>query len=422
MAYTKIITIHDRMDHCIDYICNQKKTIDGNMDYVSKDMAVEDMEYTTCCNCSMFHPYEDMESTKERFGKSDSKRKGYHLIQSFKPGEGTADMVHEIGVRWATELFGDRFEFVVSTHLDKDYLHNHVVVNSTSFVDGKQYTNSKNDFRKMIEVSNRLCREYGLSVIENPESKGYSKRVPGYLRTSIKNDIDRCKEISFTWTDFVRNMELEGYEFTKIDNIVCVRSPYYKDPIPLNSLGRKYNQDTIYDYIAYEAKDQRKIHYSTLDNLYKKRKQLSGFMKLYYRFLYETGILPNYKVKKYVSKEMRQECKKLNQISQEVDLMVRLKIDTLDDLNFYRENYQNELDKLLLQRKNLYTKAYKEDNLIEKEKLKIQAKELTPKIKELRNKFKLLNGIEERASRIVKEFDLKNTHKVKENKFVEEVK
>lgn len=400
MAYTKIITIHDRLDNRLKYIMNENKTVDKESKYSSKDMAAEDINYVTCVNCSMIDPHTSMEKTKVRFGKKYSKRQGYHLIQSFKPGEGTADMVHEIGVKWATELFGDRYQFVVTTHLDKDYLHNHVIVNSTSFVDGKQFTNSKEDFKRMMEISNRICREYGLSVIDNPKARKHSKTVPGYIRTNIKKDIDKCKEKSFTWIGFKNLMEMEGYRFTYIDRFPCVISPYCDQPIPFNSLGKKYNPESIEEFIINDVENSRKSKYYSFNYLENNKNKLSGFMRIYYRFLYDVGILPKRKVKQYLSREMRKQCNKLDKISQEVELMAKQNIKSIEDLAALKEVYQSDLDKLVAQRKGIYAKAYKESNLVEKEKLKLDAKSLTPGISDLRNKLKLLKDIESRSNRL----------------------
>ena len=110
-----------------------------------------------------------MMSVKKRYGK-DEGIVAFHGYQSFAPGEFTPALAHEIGVRLAQELWGGRFQVLVATHLDKaHHLHNHFVVNSVSYLDGKRYHRTNRDYRDMRATSDRLCREYGLSVIEHPQ-------------------------------------------------------------------------------------------------------------------------------------------------------------------------------------------------------------------------------------------------------------
>jgi hypothetical protein len=108
-----------------------------------------------------------MIATKRQFGKDDGII-AYHGYQSFRPGEITPDTCHEIGVALARQMWGDRFQVLVTTHLDKGHLHNHFCLNSVSFVDGKKYNYSKAERRRMMELSDVLCKQYGLSVIEHP--------------------------------------------------------------------------------------------------------------------------------------------------------------------------------------------------------------------------------------------------------------
>ena len=104
-------------------------------------------------------------AVKKRFGK-DNGVMAYHGYQSFAPGEATPEAAHEIGVRLAERLWGDRYQVLVATHLDKEsHLHNHFVVNSVSFLDGLRYYRSEKDYYAMRRESDRLCLEYGLSVL-----------------------------------------------------------------------------------------------------------------------------------------------------------------------------------------------------------------------------------------------------------------
>ena len=171
MAYTKILVIHNRLDKCVGYTQNPDKTsLEAAIDYALDRAKTERVCYETAINCSRDRVYRDMLDTKRRWGKESRKRKGYHIIQSFAPGEVTPDQAHAIGVELTQRLLGDRYEAVVSTHLNKAHLHSHIVFNSVSFVDGAMYRDQIKDYYEGIRgTSDAICREHGLSVIEPGE-------------------------------------------------------------------------------------------------------------------------------------------------------------------------------------------------------------------------------------------------------------
>ena len=151
-------------------------------------------------NCSPATARDEMLAVKKRFGKEDG-TVAYHGYQSFAPGEATPELAHEIGVKLATRLWGDRYQVIVATHLDKEnHLHNHFVVNTVSFADGIKYHRTRKDYHEMQTVSDELCREYGLSVIEHPQ-QGRGKQYGEWRaeqeqrptwRGLIRSDIDEA--------------------------------------------------------------------------------------------------------------------------------------------------------------------------------------------------------------------------------------
>ena len=164
------------MDDSIKYATNAEKTsvevLEGKIEYARNGEKTEKHIYETALNCfSASTAYSEMQRTKEKWHKTGGVL-GYHFIQSFKPKEATPKQVHQIGVEFARRCFGERFEVVIGTHLDRNHLHNHIVVNSVSFADGKKYhSNAKSYFGEIRKISDEICREYGLSVIE-PQKKG----------------------------------------------------------------------------------------------------------------------------------------------------------------------------------------------------------------------------------------------------------
>ena len=224
MAVTSLWPIKYRLDKVINYVRNPEKiteeyysenaamhVIDGVLEYAADDTKTERREYVTCLNCEEQTAARDFIDTKKLWRKDDG-RLCYHGYQSFKPGEVNAETAHAIGVELAKQLWGERFQVVVATHCNTGVYHNHFVINSVSFRDGYKFYNSKADYRQMREVSDRLCREHGLSVIEEAKGKGKNHALyaaeqngkPTHAQM-IRDDIDRAIAASLTRQEFFRS-------------------------------------------------------------------------------------------------------------------------------------------------------------------------------------------------------------------------
>ena len=164
MAVTKIWDVKSRLDHVIDYVTDPEKTYNAGYD------DGEQKYFVTAMNCNATCAKRQFQNVKKQFSKT-SGIIAYHGYQSFAPGEVSAQEAHRIGVELANELWSDRFQVIVSTHVNTDCIHNHLLFNSVSFKDGKKYHDCRDAYRKMRETSDRICREHGLSMIEDPESR-----------------------------------------------------------------------------------------------------------------------------------------------------------------------------------------------------------------------------------------------------------
>ena len=183
-------------------------------------------------NCSPATARDEMLAVKKRFGKEDG-TVAYHGYQSFAPGEATPELAHEIGVKLAERLWGDRYQAIVATHLDKEnHLHNHFVVNTVSFADGIKYHRTRKDYHDMQTVSDALCREYGLSVIEQPQ-QGRGKQYGEWRaeqeqrptwRGLIRSDIDEAIRQAMTERQFFDALRKKGYA-VKLGKDISVRPP-----------------------------------------------------------------------------------------------------------------------------------------------------------------------------------------------------
>lgn len=181
----------------INYILNPEKTQNGRL--------------VKGINCQPELAYNQMKSTKKKFLKED-KRQGYHFIISFKKGEVTPDVALEITEKFAKEYIGSRYETVIAVHDNTEHIHSHIIMNSVSFVDGKKYRYEKGDWAKYIQpITNRLCKEYGLSVIDLEEERSNKDRTTHYKEWNeirdgkfiwsdmIKRDIDSAKYLQQLW-------------------------------------------------------------------------------------------------------------------------------------------------------------------------------------------------------------------------------
>ena len=171
LAITKIWAVKDDLNRVLNYIKNPDKTTelgDGLKEvlaYTTQGYKTNEKEYITGINCDPKTSLKQMMNTKLSYNKMDG-RLAFHAVQSFKPGEVTPEKCHALGVQLAKQMWGNRFEVVVSTHLDKEHLHNHFVINSVSWVDGMKYDNRKSDIDHFRELNDAICKEHGLSRME----------------------------------------------------------------------------------------------------------------------------------------------------------------------------------------------------------------------------------------------------------------
>lgn len=238
MAVTKIWDVKGWLGKVVIYIENPAKTanpafyekegmtqeqaqgLTDVIEYALDTDKTEKQYYVSALNCSTLTARNEMMAVKKRFGKEDG-IVAFHGYQSFAEGEVTPDMAHGIGVRLAEELWGERFQVLVATHLDKaNHIHNHFVLNSVSFLDGKRYNDCTATYMEMRQASDRLCREYNLSVVENPR-RGKGKQYGEYraekegkytYRSLVKADIDRLIAQAATDKQFFYLLKQEGYD------------------------------------------------------------------------------------------------------------------------------------------------------------------------------------------------------------------
>ena len=260
MAVTKIWPVRDRFDKVLDYAANAKKTdadiekyhaLDNVIDYAADGDKTEKCFYVSGVNCLPENAKEAFAATQKRYGKTTGKV-AYHMYQSFAEGEVDAHTAHDIGVKLAEEVFGDRFEALVATHLNTDHFHNHIVINAVSWKDGLKYNDCNATYAKIREVSDRLCREYGLSVIEHPQGKGMTygewkseqEGIPT-LRSSIRAAIDLAVKCSVTRQQFVNAMVEMGFIIDESGKHAKIKHAGTERFVRFKSLGEGYSVEEI---------------------------------------------------------------------------------------------------------------------------------------------------------------------------------
>lgn len=257
MATTSLWHIKGRLSDLIAYVENPEKTIPkGTEDffnvfsYIQNPQKTEDGSFVTAINCLKQTALRQMILTKRRYGKED-KYIAWHGYQSFKPGEVTPERCHEIGVKLAREMWGEQFQIIVTTHLDKGHLHNHFCFNSVSFRDGKKYNYSKVEQQRLRDISDRLCREYGLSVIEHgrkapsrpvwlDEQSGKPTRYNIY-RADVWEAVNRSRTVEM----MEKYLRRKGYLTDFTGKHWKIRLPQYQHFTRLDILDERWTPENI---------------------------------------------------------------------------------------------------------------------------------------------------------------------------------
>ena len=374
-------------------------------------------QFVTGINCLPATARDEMLAVKQRFGK-DGGVVAYHGYQSFAPGECDAKTAHEIGIKLASKLWGDRYQVLVATHLDKEHhLHNHFVVNTVSFIDGIRYHRTAKDYYDMRTASDDLCKEYGLSVVqpsENSRTKSYAEwnaerqGLPTWTSV-IRADVDDAIRTSMTENQFYRCLRDKGYQL-KFGKYLSVKPPAKERFVRLaRQLGEDYTMENIRKRILTHTAPFAPFHKPSASKTYRykgslqKGRKLKGFRALYYWYCYRLGFLPNRntQTRKPVHPLIREEQRRFKRILAQQSLLARHRIDTAEQLFSYLRKTQHELDMLENERSVLYkqkrTVAYTHDPQAFA-RIKEQIAEKTERIRELRKEVMLCEEIAERSA------------------------
>lgn len=370
----------------------------------------EEFFYVSGINCEIGTALQQMNQTKRLFNKTKGIL-GFHGYQSFKDGEVTPELAHEIGVKLANEMWGDRFEVIVTTHLNTKHIHNHFIVNSVSFVDGMKFYSNRPSTARLREISDDLCKEYGLSVLdEKPTSKG---RIyfPYYLKNTNRNnyykktkrDIDIAIAKSSNYKEFIEILSSMNYEVQNRYGKLSVRNLDYKRNIRIERyFGEEYSIDNIKsrileeEYIENVSQNNKGFYKKSFSHKY------HGIVALYRYYCYLLKVYPNKKYNNYTY--IKDDVMKLEKYNLIIRMFDREQITDDESFRKYEIMINNKYDDLI----NIRNKLRKQFSSINNEQEKIR---ILKKIKE----------INEELPKLKKEIDLCNEINVKSKSIKEKI-
>lgn len=244
MAVTKIKAIRGTLSKAIAYILNPEKTDEKLL-----------VSSYGCASETAAREFEWTRKIAEQKGMNPVRIIARHVIQSFEIGEVTPELAHEIGKQFVDEILGGKYEYVLTTHIDKDHVHNHLIFNAVDFVNYHAYKSYKRIYYDMREVSDRLCKENGLSVIPPSQNKGmgYKEYTEAKRGTSwkqkLKQTIDRLVITAKDYDDFLRLMQEAGYEI-KTGKYISFRAKGQERFTRSKTIGENYTEERIKERIA----------------------------------------------------------------------------------------------------------------------------------------------------------------------------
>lgn len=441
MAVTKIWRVKGRAASVIDYASNAEKTtftpedrqaLADVIEYAANEDKTEKRMFVSAVNCSVEFAKDQFDTVKKRFRKEDG-TVAFHAYQSFAEGEATPEQAHEIGIALANELWGDNFQVIVATHLNTSCLHNHFVINSIGFKDGKRFHSTAASYRQMRDTSDRLCREYSLSIIEEPKSKGFSYKfyqmekagMPTRYNTA-REALDEAISKSRNLYELKAHMKSMGYQcnFAQNRKYWTIILPGWKKPIRTHKLGEEYSRENIEKrvYANYQgARILRVREVKRNGQQYSLKRRVDKIMgrssleKLYLRYCYELGYLPKYKQNpSKVHSLLKDELLKCEMYSEEAKLLAKHHISDMSELAAHKEMFLTGIGSLEEDRDKLRLKAKRKIPEDERSLCKEEIAGITCELKSLRKELKLIEDIEKRSPVMKEQLDQMDKERTKE--------
>lgn len=386
-----------------------ENTLGGVISYVERDNATNQKSLVDGIKCHKDSVVADMMTVKKSFGKLGGVV-AYHGFQSFAEGEVTPDIAQEIGYKLAERLWGDKYQVLITTHVDKDsHIHNHFVINTVSYVDGKKFHRTKQDYFDMRDESDRLCKEYGLSVIRRPRDKGKNygewlaeKEGRPTVRSAIREAIDIAARGSTTETEFLDAMSEMGFIIDKTGKYPKIKHIGNERFVRFDSLGPNYSYDEILDDV-YENYHPKYPNFPKQQSPQKIFEGLDGspatygyyaVYHCYYKALKITHAQPDENRRLFLF--VRQDHNHMRDYSDKTRLLTEHKIGTQAELYAYKENTEEKMKEEYSKRtelRNAYKRASRAGDVTECSRLSSQIAICSQNISVIRNELKMCNSV-----------------------------
>lgn len=428
MATTKIWAIKDSISRVISYAKNPEKTTFSDLKQVLKyaendEKTIDKNEktmYVTGVNCKTETAYEGMIIVQNRFDKTTG-NVAYHAYQSFKTGEVSPELAHKIGIKLAEKMWSE-YQVVVATHFNTGTYHNHFVINSVNMFTGKKFNCNKGAYYHFRELSDELCREYGLTVIEKPKGKTprsiyfAEKRGEPTKYNVIRQAIDEIMKMCINYGQFKKIMLKKGYIINDDYNkkYPTIRSINDKQAVRMYHLGEKYLPKNIANKVEhnlyyYQNRYMEFIHPKKKKQKYKVYKykgkfkdisKMSEIDELFLLLFHLLGLLPKRENYKPISPEMKQEVRKMERYSNEIRLIVTAKLNTTEDVKNYISQTGKNIEGVTKLRQKYRNKLRNctDDNLIKEYKTKRD--ECTTILNKYRKNLKIANYVLQDTPRV----------------------
>lgn len=416
MATTGFWPIKDDLKRILDYAGNPEKTVNPEamtddlkrvIGYASDPDKTEKLLFVSALNCPVKQAYEWMTATKKRYGKLKGNT-AYHGYQSFMPGEVSPEEAHAIGIETAKHMWGDEYEVLIATHLNTESTHNHFVINSVSFRTGYKYGNHKRDHQRLRDVSDALCREHGLSVIEDPKPHGMSYaewrlHKDGILtmKERLALDMKECLDLAISVPHFYQLMERMGYTVDRSGKYPSFLPKDGKRPLRLKENGNSLTEADIERLLDESFENQPEtIVIPKVEKPFVPYAKQHGFMALVYWWMYALGLIG--KGKKIPYRIDREEVRKFNRYKRLNEFLIKYKIDTWDQLYSHRDKLIKKQTELTDRRDELRRKQHRT-----KEK-DPEIAEITAELRRIRRELRICEELEADIPKMQRAFDTDN--------------
>lgn len=429
MAVSKLWKVTHSLKHVIDYAQNHDKTenkkytekqlqaLSDVLAYAKNEEKTEQEFFVQGINCNPSTARDQFITVKEQYDKTDGIQ-AYHGYLSFKERDLPPATAQKIGMEFAKRVWGDRFQVVVTTHLNAKHLHCHFVVNSVSMVDGKRLQNEEKAWFSFRHIVDELCKEYGLHYIDNPERNRdpyfITKKTQAGMptrQTLLKEAIDEAIACSKTKVEFDYAMKQMGYtlNWNPRRKYMTALPKGSKQPIRLYRLGEDYTEERIMERLRENRSKvilepfQKKTYrprQSLLLTREDKIRKVGGLYGLYLHYCYLLGVLPKYKKQSTARLHylLKDDLMKLDELTAQVTLLGKHHIATDEQLFSYRQSVTEEIKTLTNDRTHLRNKIRKvniDDAELSGAKAKIS--DITERLKTLRKELRICDGIATRS-------------------------